>query len=147
MQTLNQHISLFETFATDHKQINDFGNGDLWELTEKETPRTYPLMWVQVGDTSIDGNTQIDNYTVLFCDQTHSDESDENEVLSDQKSIALDFLAWLKFDDSINVYNNVIYTSSLSPFTERFEDTLSGWVMTVQIKQPMQYNSCDIPIN
>ena len=146
MQTLNQHISLFESFANNHKQVHSFGNGDLWELTETENERVYPLMWVQIDPSSVDGNQILENYTVVFCDLVHPDESDENEVLSDQKQIALDFISYLKASEDVVKTMNVVKSSSLTPFTEKWEDVLSGWIITIQIRQPFIYDLCSVPI-
>ena len=147
MQTLNQHISIFNNFATNHKQINSFGVGELWELTEKNGDRVYSIMWMVIEPHNVAGNELIDNYTFVFADIVRPDESNENEVLSDEKQKALDLLSFLRFSDEINSATNIIKASNLTPFTEKFEDCLAGWILTVQIKQAFTYNYCDAPIN
>ena len=37
--TYNQMIKEFQDFATAHRQINEFGNGDLWEVVSKTSIR------------------------------------------------------------------------------------------------------------
>ena len=46
--TYNQILKEFKTFATNHKQIENFGNGDLWEIVEHNqlADFNYPLFWV-----------------------------------------------------------------------------------------------------
>ena len=46
--TYNQILKEFKTFATNHKQIQNFGNGDLWEIVEHNqlADFNYPLFWV-----------------------------------------------------------------------------------------------------
>lgn len=147
MQTLNQHISLFQTFASNHKQIHSSGVGDLWELTESEEERVYPLMWIQIDGSTVSGNEIVDSYTIVFCDLVHPDESDENEVLSDQKLIGLDFLSYLKQSTDLVATMDIVKNSSVQFFTEKWEDTLSGVIITVQVKQPMTYDLCSVPMS
>lgn len=147
MQTLNQRLNIFNQFATDHLQLNSFGIGELWELTEKNGDRIYPLMWTVINTTNINENTELDNYTFVFCDLVRPDESNENEVLSDQKSIAYDFVSFLRFSDAINSGTNVIKQVTLEPFTEKFDDCLSGWIVNVQIKQGFTWDFCSAPMS
>lgn len=149
MQTLNQHIKLFSDFATAHKQINAFDFGDPWEFNVKngtwQNPdKCYPAMLVVCTGSTVSGNEITDNYDFIFCDLVHKDESDENEVLSDQKLIALDFLAFLAKADIGQ--QDLIKSSSLADFTERFTDEVSGWIASVSIKQHFSYNECEIPM-
>ncbi len=46
--TYNQIIKEFNDFADAHKQVQNFGNGDLWEITESNQllDYNYPLLWV-----------------------------------------------------------------------------------------------------
>jgi hypothetical protein len=147
MQTLNQHISLFRNFAESHKQINSFGVGELWELTEKNGDRVYSIMWMVIEPSSVTGNELIRNFTFVFADIVRPDESNENDVLSDEQQKALDLLSFLRFSDDIDDETDIIKSSTITPFTEKFEDNLAGCIVTVQIKQAFIYNYCDAPLN
>ena len=147
MQTLNQHITLFRDFANSHLQINSFGVGELWELTEKNGGRIYPIMWMVIDPHSINGNELVENYTFVFADLVRPDESNEDDVLSDQKQSALDFLSFLRFSTTVSDEIVLMKSSNLTPFTEKFEDNLAGWIVTVQLKQSMVYNYCDAPVS
>lgn len=147
MQTLNQHITTFNNFANAHHQINSFGVGELWELTEKNGDRIYPIMWTVIDPSSVNENELVENYTFVFADLVRPDESNEQDVLSDQKQSALDFISFLRFSSSVSDDVVLVKTSSMTPFTEKFEDNLAGWIVTIQLKQSFFYNYCDAPVS
>jgi hypothetical protein len=159
MQTLNQHITLLRNYSESHFQINSFGVGDSWELIESftntngvigedgevVTNRTYPVMWVEVNGSNLSGNVLTDSYNIYFADLVNKDERNEAEVLSDMKQLCLDLAAYFKQDSGYESNMNVNFEFSMEDFTERFNDEVAGWVMSLQITQPYQYNECAIP--
>ena len=68
--TYNQMIKEFQDFATAHKQINEFGNGDLWEVVQHDSllkDFNYPLLFVQdspatIGDGFITNGFNISSH-------------------------------------------------------------------------------------
>ncbi len=159
MQTLNQHITLLRNYSESHLQINSFGVGDAWELVESFTQtngvigedgtvipnRTYPVMWVEVNGSNLSGNQLTDNYTIYFADLVNKDERNEAEVLSDMKQLCLDLAAYFKQDEDYESNMNVSLEFTLDDFTEKFNDEVAGWQMSLQITQPYLYNECAIP--
>ncbi len=67
MLTLNNVITNLESIATSHKQINNFGFGDIFEINASGDI-TYPLMWVVPNDASINGGDRSLKFTFIFCD-------------------------------------------------------------------------------
>ena len=65
--TYNQIMKEFKTFATNHKQINSFGNGDLWEVVERDKLQAfnYPLLWMQDNGSSVQDKAITFNFNVL----------------------------------------------------------------------------------
>jgi hypothetical protein len=113
-------IKEFQDFATAHKQINEFGNGDLWEIVQHDSllkDFNYPLLFVQDSPASI-GDGFITNGFNAYFEKLYTDNW---KFVSIEKS------------------------GSISSFTERFDDTLTGWTMSMQLKQPLEYNECQIP--
>lgn len=144
--TYNQIITQFETFATNHKQISEFGKGDLWEVVQhnKLTDFTYPLLFVTDNGASV-GNGDITNsFNVLVMDQAN--EEVEVEVKSDTLLILLDLLAYFDklYTDNWK-YVTITKSGNVESFTERFDDTLTGWTINIDLKQPLQYDECQIP--
>lgn len=142
--TLNEIVSQLETIATNHRQINTFGFGDIWEIASSGDIQ-YPLMWVNLEgvDISTRDKTEIYRFSFLFMDTVKNGEVNETEVLSDQLSIAKDVLAQLRHPNYEWSFEE--NSSSLEDFTERFVDSVSGWRVPVSLKLPYLSNRCDAP--
>ena len=151
--TYNQILKEFKTFATNHKQIENFGNGDLWEIVEHNqlTDFNYPLFWVADQPANLGDGTFTWNFNVMAMDLVNKDESNENDVKSDTCQVLLDCVSY--FEQKTATSNNVdwlkvnlVRSGTLTSFTERFEDELTGWGMNIGFRLPFSYNNCDLPI-
>ena len=147
--TYNQMIKEFQDFATAHKQINEFGNGDLWEIVQKETlaELNYPMLFIQDSPASIGDGFITNGFNILVMDKANEG-TVETEVKSDTLLILLDTIAYFEklYTDNWK-FVKIEKSGSISSFTERFDDTLTGWTMTMQLKQPLEYDECQIPQN
>lgn len=141
MYTLNQIFNLIETEANAHQQIAQYGRGDVWEIQPKELD--YCVLWAIEENVSVSERTLIYNIRLICMDRVLPAEENEEEVMSDTLSILLDFVAYFRqlHTEDISIQDSV----SLDPFTERFDDKVSGHACTISIKQPYSYNSCVIP--
>ena len=151
--TYNQILKEFKTFATNHKQIENFGNGDLWEIVEHNqlTDFNYPWFWVADQPANLGDETFTWNFNVMAMDLVNKDESNENDVKSDMCQVLLDCVSY--FEQKTATSNNVdwlkvnlVRSGTLTSFTERFEDELTGWGMNIGFRLPFSYNNCDLPI-
>ena len=92
MLTYQRIIKESEKFANLHNQINSFGNGDLWEVIERNKLQdfVYPLLWLQDGASSVQDKLLTFNFNVLAVDQVLNGEVNENFVKSSMHQILLD---------------------------------------------------------
>jgi len=141
------------TFADNHLQINSFGNGNMWEVVERDKlqPFNYPLLWLEDSGSSVQDKAVTFNFNILVMDQVLNGEENEVFVKSSMHQILLDYLAYFDrtvlYDvDGDRIKFDIVRSSSLSSFTERFNDELAGWVMTVTFRTPFDYNKCNIPL-
>lgn len=141
------------TFADNHIQINSFGNGDLWELVERNKLQdfVYPLLWLQDGNVNIVGKEINFNFQVLAVDQVLNGEENENFVKSSMIEILLDYMAYFVqtklYDSEGNrILFDVVKSGNIDTFTERFDDTLTGGAMSISFKTPYKYDKCKIPL-
>jgi len=83
--TYNQIIKQFQDFATAHKQINEFGNGDLWEVVQHDSllkDFNYPLLFVQDSPATIREGFITNGFNILVMDKAN-EATVETEVKSD----------------------------------------------------------------
>jgi hypothetical protein len=142
--TYNQIIKEFQDFATAHKQINEFKVGDLWEVVQKESlaELNYPMLFVQDSPASVGDGFITKSFNILVMDKANEG-TIETEVKSDTLLILLDTIAYFEklYTDNWK-FVKIEKSGSISSFTERFDDTLTGWTMTMSLKQPLAYDEC-----
>lgn len=151
--TYNQIIEQFRIFANLHKQVQNFGNGDLWEIVEHNqlVDFNYPLFWVADQPATLGDGTFTWNFNIMAMDLVNKDESNENDVKSDMCQVLLDAVAYFEQQNvSSSLIDwkriNLVRGSTLNSFTERFEDELTGFGMNIGFKMPFAYDNCDIPM-
>jgi len=142
-----------QAFADSHEQINEFGNGDLWEVVEKDKLQdfVYPLLWLQDNGSQVNERSVTFSFNVLAMDQVRNGEVNENYVKSSMHQILLDYLAYWEQTTLTDIDGNRIKfdlqrSASFQSFTERFDDVLTGWTMSVTFTTPFKYNKCNIPL-
>lgn len=147
MLTLNQIVSQITNLASAHNQIAESGVGDFAEWQAKE--RSYPILWVFHESTSVN-QMEIAFSIRLICadrvivgEEGDNTEGHEQEVISDTLLVLLDFLAY--FQQNHSQPYNVVTSATIDPFTERLNDRLAGNSVTIQIRQPFDWNKCQIP--
>ena len=151
--TYNQIIEQFRIFASLHKQVQNFGNGDLWEIVEHNqlADFNYPLFWVADQPATLGDGTFTWNFNIMAMDLVNKDESNENDVKSDMCQVLLDAVAYFEQQNvSSSLIDwkriNLVRGSTLNSFTERFEDELTGFGMNLGFKMPFAYDNCNLPM-
>lgn len=139
--TLNQTIKLIKDIASSHFQINSIYFGDVWEFLA-QTDNTYPAMFYSLTGASINDRNLDMNFSFFFLDRQLQDETNENDVLSDQLLIAQDILSMLK---SPKFSWEIGTTANIEFFTENEKDYLAGVKMDITITYPFLSNRCQIP--
>jgi hypothetical protein len=148
MLTLNQDIELFKNFALKHKGINSFYFGDESEA-DTNVEIVYPFMNVILQGSSIAEGVVSRKYMIVISDLVNKDISNVNQILSDVERLCYDvpnylrqvrnsgYLGAFKFDANI----------SLTDFTERNDDDVSGHFFDLTISSAIGNDSCLLPIN
>ena len=147
--TLDTLVCLLES----HKQIESVTTGDIWDIDlEKNTK--YPLAHVNIGNVDLSMSQKTFNFQVFIMDI--SDEDNQQYVLNDTMQIMSDLIALLKHGENTYTYNAqageeprywVDDNFTFEPFTERFDNTLSGWICDINIIIESVLDSCDVPID
>jgi hypothetical protein len=139
--TIKEVKKLLNNLATDHKQINDFGWGDVWEIGESKSI-TYPLMYATIQNSSVTGKTFNLSLSLLFCDLVFADEKNEDDVISDQMLICQDIIAQLRSDTFDFTLSNTV---NINFFTERLSDLVAGVQATITLALPYVADRCSVP--
>lgn len=145
--TLNQVLNRVKQISLGHKQVRSFNKGLVTDFFADKTTK-YPAVCLQDlgGNISLTGHATTINYKLFISDLVHVSEdtkSNEEDVLSDMVSIAMDLLAQLNngnYDDW-----RVSTDNSLNFFVENENGMHAGCVIDLSIRFMYTQNVCQIP--
>ena len=136
-------LSDLKSFAISHPQINSYGFGDIYQMTndiETDKEPFYMKMYVSPGTKLLEQGQIQTNFSVIFSDIVNSDYTNQLDVLSDTLQSYIDFYTKLK-----HVYFDMA-DINLEPFLEDYETTLAGWSSNIPIDFMYNYSDCFTPI-
>lgn len=145
-KTYNNVIDTLACISLAHGLVNEVSTGDIENIDTSGVVK-YPL--VHIVPTSVDAGVGAltFNFNILAMDLVKPDESNEQEVLSDTLIILTDILAEYKngkkLGGNLDNYLQEDNDFTLEPFTERFDNVVSGWNCSYSITIPHTYNACD----
>lgn len=145
--TLNNVTNRISQLSLGHKQVRTFRKGLLGDLFADKTAR-YPAVCLQDlgGSISLTGHATTINYRMFISDLVHVSQdtkTNEEDVLSDMVSIAMDLLAQLNngnYDDW-----RISTDNSLNFFVESENDMHAGCVIDLSVRFMYTQNICQIP--
>jgi len=152
-KTYNNVIDTLAQLGTNHYQIKTVSKGDIWELDLNKNTM-FPVMHINFINVEASKSQMIYNFQVFVMDLVEEDESNEQDVLSDTLQICTDIIATFKSGESLYLYNTthgeearyfVDDDFTLDPFTERFDNSVTGFVFNLPIIIEQPYDSCFIP--
>ena len=150
MITIKALSQLLEDKKTNHTILSSgtYYFGDPWEFGADNTI-VYPFMGARLlpsGNSltnTINGADNVTSVEIFFCDLVQKDESDETQTLSDLQLITLDIYSQVLFDLKNYYKANLDDSATLNPFTERFDDEVTGWSIVLNIRQFYDKSTCD----
>ena len=148
MITLNQDIELFKNFALKHKGINSFYFGDESEA-DTNVEIVYPFMNVILQGSKIAEGVVSRKYMIVISDLVNKDISNVNQVLSDTERLCYDVPNYLRQVSNSKLLGPFKFDAniSLTDFTERNDDDVSGHFFDLTISSAIGNDSCNLPIN
>ena len=151
MVTLSDINAVFQDIATNHLLIKAFYTYQLDDLDiDKITIDKYPLLFAQCTRISASESDETFTYEILVGDLVIEEQQylDIMQVYSETHLILKDVLA--TFNLAASTAGEYVppkwvldFPVTLTPFTARFNNMLTGWSATVDIRVPNPLNLCD----
>jgi hypothetical protein len=143
-KTLNQLMKELEIIATQHRQINEFFQGDFIDAVSRDAVQ-YPLMVVTLQPGSMTSQAVNVNMIITICDKYNIQEYRQiNEIHSDCLSICNDiritFQQW-RFEEFMDIVGDI----QTQPFINRGPDVTAGWTMNASLSIYDYNDWCSIP--
>lgn len=147
--TYYEIVNRIKEVVDEHLILADFGYGALSDIkTVDDEPRVnYPYAFLNPSQSTRNGQAIIYRFNLIVMDVVQEDPDQKFDgylrVQSNCQQYIDDILAHLRFHytDQIDLTLNV----SLTPFKERFQDTLAGMTATLEIEIPSRLDDCITP--
>lgn len=140
--TLNQVIEKIQDIGNAHQQIKTTFYGSAFDFLSKGSDALYPAFLFDLNNASINGKTLTLSFSLFFMDRMLPEQTNYEDVLSDQLLTAQDIIAQLCYND-FDFYLQEAVT--LNAFTENTPDLLAGWQTDISLDLPYIYNRCEVP--
>jgi hypothetical protein len=168
-KTYNNVINTLKNVGANHKQIATVTTGDIFDINLEKMEK-FALMHINpvnvtTGDFGLTYNFQIfiadlvsekEDWTEATI-QSANNLSNEQEVLSETLQISIDIISMLRHSMTQSAkllgvaadINEPLYFAegqqTLEPFTERFDNLLTGWVFSLSVLVANNFDACTIP--
>ena len=151
--TYKQIVDRIKEVVFAHKMLVDFGYGGLTDIKTRsensdnkghDEDADYPYVFLNPTNHTRTGQAITYRFNMIVMEMAKND-SEVLEIQSNCQQYIDDILAQLRFGytDQVDLTLNV----SLTPFKERFQDTVAGMTATLEIVVPTPLNQCIAPFN
>jgi len=154
-KSYNNVIDTLKCVGEQHLNINSVTSGDIWTIDlEKNT--LFPLFHINPVNVTVTPNQRTFSFQLFVMDLVEPDQTNEQEVLSDCLEIMNDIIAIYKQGEILYAYDAthgeeqryfIDDNFTINPFTEEYDNAVTGWVMSFDITVENELNTCNIPID
>jgi hypothetical protein len=152
-KTYNNLIDTLKELGEKHQQISTTTTGDIFSIDlEKNTK--YPLMHINPINVTTGRVGLTYNFQIFVMDMVDNDDANEQDVYNDVLQTCIDIISIFRNSKwqaqlTLDIDAPVYFTEgdyTLEPFTERFDQAVTGWVFQIGIVVDNSFQSCDIPM-
>jgi DNA-binding XRE family transcriptional regulator len=152
-KTYNNLIDTLKELGAKHQQISTTTTGDIYDIDlEKNT--LYPLMHINPINVATGSFGLTYNFQIFVMDLVDTDNANEQDVYNDVLQTCIDIISIFRNSKwqaqlALDINAPVYFTEgdyTLEPFTERFDQDVTGWVFQIGIVVANDFQSCEIPM-
>ena len=141
--TLSNIVTLYNSISSANSYIQTATFGDIFEIDLNETD--YALAHLSIEGAAYKNHELTYNFKLYVMDLVSKDESNENDVLSDTLQVIGDYISVFKHSTSYGDFENDYRFNdnvNCTPFTERFDSEVTGWVADISITVSWNASAC-----
>ena len=165
-KTFNNAIDTLKSLGEQHLQIATTTTGDIWKI-DLSNQTAFPLFHINPVNVTTGLSSLTYNFQLFVMDAVTEKEdwteanfqsadylSNEQEVMSSCLQICTDIIGMFRHSKwqstgTLDINEPVYFTSgeyTLEPFSERFDNLLTGWVFSIGIVVENDFQTCTIPV-
>ena len=169
-KTFNNVIDTLKELGEQHHQISTTTTGDIWKIDFADKNLLFPLFHINPVNVTTGESSLTYNFQLFVMDAVSEKEnwteanfqsadylSNEQEVTSTCLQICVDIIGMFRHskwqsaekDGTQDIDEPVYFTDgeyTLEPFSERFDNLVTGWVFTIGIVVYNDFQTCTIPV-
>tara|TARA_R110000824_G_scaffold117811_2_gene269837 strand:+ start:209 stop:742 length:534 start_codon:yes stop_codon:yes gene_type:complete len=166
-KTYNNVINSLKKLGAEHEQIATTTTGDIYDIDLSNTDILFPLFHINPVSVATGESELTYNFQLFLCDLVSEKKdwtpanilsannlSNEQEVLSSCLQVCVDIIGIMRHSKwqaqgALDIDAPVYFTEgefTLEPFTERFDNLLTGWVFSIGIVVQNDFQTCTIPM-
>ena len=149
--TYKEIVDSIKDVVDRHMILRDFGYGALTDIktVDDGTRVNYPYAFLNPTQSTRTGQAITYRFNLIVMDVVQEDPTDGFanylKVQSDCQQYVDDILAQLRFGRPVKDLDLTLNVN-LTPFKERFQDTLAGMTATLEVEIPFALNQCLAPV-
>jgi hypothetical protein len=164
-KTYNNVIDTLKNLGKEHNQITTTTTGDIWEVDLSKNT-LFPLLHINPLNVQTGPSTLTYSFQIFVMDlvsertnwtqanfQSANNLSNNQEVLSQTLQICTDIISMLRHskwqNNPLDGNEPIIFGEgefSIEPFSDRFDNEVTGWVFTLPITVQQTFNTCVVPV-
>ena len=166
-KTYNNLVDTLKSLGAQHQQITTTTTGDIFDIDLSKNT-LFPLMHINGVNVTTGPSTLTYNFQIFIMDlvseksnwtqaniQSAQKLSNNQEVLSDSLQICTDIIGIFRHSQwqaqlSLDINAGVYFAEgefTIEPFSERFDNELTGWVFPLSIIVENDFQTCNIPMD
>ena len=130
-----------QAFFNNHIQVNQFLN--ISEADFNANKNVFPAVILVPQPSTFYRNQLNLSFNLVVCDILTESRDNTKDVYSDTLDIIRDFLA--EFTDNPELDWGIDENETITPFEEKYDDILAGWVLNFNVLVPISLNQCEVP--
>ena len=145
--TLKMLYEVFEEAFKLEPQLNTITFGDIFEVDLAKNS-IYPIMHVSTDTASYDTGSLTYSFQIIVMDLVNKNENNEHDVLSDTLEVIGNIISHIRNSalvSEVDDFRNTIRLQdsiSCEPFTERFDNEVTGWTANISIEVEFNASAC-----
>ena len=144
--TYRNIISDFEQAASESIAVATFDTGTIDFLDANAVNKNYPYLYLRpISSQGVVDKVKSLSFELYSMDVPTLADQSPVRVLSETEQRIYDTMAWFNFGPASRQQVYEINMTDLSPVNEAFQDRVFGWVATIEVTTPFNWNYCDYP--
>jgi len=139
-------IDLFTSASTANVDVASFETGTLDYLDSSAVEKTYPYVYLRpISSPGVVDKVRTLTFELYSMDVPKLSDASPVKIISDAENRIYQLMSWFNRGDNGRQQIWDVTMTDLSPVNEAFQDRVYGWVATIEVASPWNWDYCDYP--